>query len=94
MSISSKNQKSISGLLNDRIEQAIDAKKHQIREVLKEVENTTKASFQAHVDYHKYLMEEAKQKGDIAVAIHHKVLMETYEGILRNFTMSNAYDKV
>lgn len=39
-------------------------------------------------------MEEARQKGDLALAIHHKVLMETYEGILKNFTMSNSYDKV
>jgi len=73
--------------------QAIDAKKYQVREVLKEVESNTKTTFQAHIDYHKFLMEEARQKGDLALAIHHKVLMETYEGILKNFSMSNAYDR-
>ena len=95
LSISSKNQNStVDGLLNDRIEEAIDAKKYQIREVLKEVESNTKTSFQAHIDYHKYLMEEARERGDISSAIHHKVLMETYESILKNFSMSNAYDGV
>jgi len=81
-------------MLNDRIEEAIDAKNYQIREVLKEVERNTRSSFQAHIDYHKFLMEEAREKGDIALAIRHKVLMETYEGILKNFSMSNSYNTI
>ena len=39
-------------------------------------------------------MEEAKKKGDISSAIHHKVMMETYESILKNYSMSNSYDNV
>jgi hypothetical protein len=88
------NTKTNNEILDDRIEQAIDAKKHQMREVLKEVEKNTQTSFQGHIDYHKYLMQEAMQKGDIAAAMHHRVLMETYQSLLNNFSMSNSYDHV
>lgn len=93
MSLSSKNKTPVS-IMNDRIEQAIDAKKHQMRDVLKEVEKNFQTSIQGHIDYHTFLLAESKKKGDIASAVRHQVLIETYEGILRNYSMSNSYDNV
>jgi hypothetical protein len=91
---SAKNTRTNNELVNDRIEQAIDAKKHQMRGVLKEVERNTQISFQGHIDYHKYLMQQAMEKGDIASAMHHKILMETYQSILNNFSLSDSYDHI
>ncbi|GEM_PF-2507501 len=79
-------------LMNEQINKAIDAKKYQTREALKEVEKNTRMTFLAHVDYHKFLMEEAKKRADIPSAIHHQVMMETYEAILKNYSMSGSYD--
>jgi hypothetical protein len=80
-------------LFDDRVERAIDASRYRVREALKIVESTTKISFQGHIDYHKYLMEEARRIGDIATAMRHQVLMETYQSILKNFSLSNSYDR-
>lgn len=84
---------SVDALLEDSVNKSIDTQKYRVREALKEVEKNTRISFQAHIDFHKFLMEEAKAKGDIASAVHHQVLMETYQGILKNFSLSNSYDK-
>lgn len=91
---SARDRQKLDNFVNERIDKAIDSKQHQIREVLKEVERNTRSSYQGHMDYHKFLMEEARKKGDVALAIHHQVLMETYEGILKNFSMSNSYELV
>src|ERR1044072_2006186 len=72
---SAKNTRTNNELMNDRIEKAIDAKKHRMRGVLKEVERKTQIPFQGHIDYHKYLMRQAMEKGDVDSAMHHKVLM-------------------
>lgn len=88
-----KNTKASIEIMNDRIEQAIDAKRQQTRDVLKEVERNFQMSIRGHIDYHKYLMEEAKKNENVALMIHHRVLMETYESILKNYSMSNSYDR-
>ena len=85
--------KSIEDLFDDRISRAIDAKTHQVNETLKEVEKNFRTSIEGHVTYHRLMMETSKQNGDISGAIRHQVLLETYEGILRNYTLSSRYDK-
>jgi len=80
--------------MNDRIEQAIDAKRQQTRDVLKEVERNFQKSIQGHIDFHKFLMEEAKKTNDLSSMIHHRVLMETYESILKNYSVSSTHDWV
>ena len=81
-------------IFDRKVTQAIDAKKHQMREALKEIEGNTRKNYEAHIAYHKYMMEAAKEQGDIQGAVRHQVMTETYEAILRNFTMSGSYDKV
>jgi len=78
--------------LDEDMERAIDAKRHQTREVLKEVEKTFQTSIQAHIDYHKFLMNAAKERNDILSMNRHLILMETYESILKNYSLSGSYD--
>ena len=88
----SVKQRTSQETLDDSVSKAIDAKVCQTRDILKEIERNTRISFEGHVTHHKYLMDAAKQRGDIATAIHHQVVMETYQSILKNFSMSGAYD--
>lgn len=81
-------------ILEDRINKAIDAKRHQVRDALIEIEANFRKSIEGHITYHKYLMEQAKEHGDLAAAIRHQVMIETYEAILRNYSLSGSYDKV
>jgi hypothetical protein len=90
--ITEKKPKSIEELFDDRISRAIDAKTHQVNETLKEVEKNFRTSIEGHVTYHKLMMETSRQNGDIPGAIRHQVLLETYEGILKNYTLSSRYD--
>jgi hypothetical protein len=90
----SSQKKTAYAIMEDQMNKVIDAKRHQIREALKEVEKNTRASYLSHIEYHKYLLEQAKEKGDVATALHHRVMMETYESILKNYSMSNSYDNV
>jgi hypothetical protein len=48
---------------------------------------------EGHVEYHRYLVEESREKGDLAMAIHHQVMMETYQSILKNYSMSGSYNR-
>lgn len=54
----------------------------------------TRDNYQAHITYHKFLLQSAKDHGDIAAATHHQVMIETFEGLLKNFSMSGSYDTV
>ena len=85
--------KILEGLFDDRVNKAIDANRYQVREALKEIERDIRAFYLAHIEYHRCMMEEAKAKGDVAAAIHHQVLMEAYQGILKNFSLSESYDR-
>jgi len=81
-------------VFEDRVGKAIDAQKYRVREALKEVERNTRISYQSHIDYHKHLLREAKAHGEVANAMHHQIMVETYQSILKNYTMSNSYDNV
>ena len=81
-------------ILDERINKAIDAKKHLVREALKEIESNFRNSMEGHITYHKYLMKEAREHGELAAAIRHQVMIETYESILRNYSLSNSYNNV
>ncbi|AFU60249.1 MAG: hypothetical protein QXX64_06350 [Nitrososphaera sp.] len=85
--------KILEDLFDDKVNKAIDANRYQVREALKEIERNTRAFYLTNTEYHRRMMEEAKTKGDIATAIHHQVLMETYQGILKNFSLSESYDR-
>jgi hypothetical protein len=80
--------------LEDRVGKAINAQKARVRETLREIEINYQTSTEAHIEYHRYLMGQAKAKGDLARAIHHQVMMETYQSILKNYSMSNSYNNV
>ena len=82
------------GLMDENMERAIGAKRQQTRKVLKEVERNFQITIRAHIDYHKFLMKESEERNDLSVMTHHRILMETYEGILNNYSMSNSYDNV
>lgn len=81
-------------IFDRKVAQAIDAKRHQMREALREIESNARKSYEAHITYHKLMKEAAKEQGDIQGAVRHQVMTETYEAILRNFTMSGSYDTV
>jgi erythromycin esterase-like protein len=80
-------------IFDRKVTQAIDAKKHQMNEALREIEGNTRKNYEAHVTYHKLMAEAAREHGDFQGAMRHQVMIETYESILRNFTMSGSYDK-
>jgi len=75
-------------LISAEIDQAIEAKRHQTSEMLDEVEKHFQTLVQSHIDYHKYLMEQAKKKDEMQLVDHHRALMETYEAIIKNYSMS------
>ena len=81
-----------SRITNEVMEQAIDEKKRQVREALKEAENRTRTSFQSQNEYHRQMMEEARKKDDIAAVLHHRIMMETYDSILKYFSLSDSDD--
>lgn len=81
-------------IFDRKVTQAIDAKKHQMNEALREIEGNTRKNYEAHITYHKLMAEAAREQSDFQVAMRHQVMIETYESILRNFTMSGSYDKV
>jgi intergrase/recombinase len=81
-------------VFEDRVGKAIDAQKLRVRDALKEIEANYRTSTEAHITYHKHLMEHARAHGDLATAIHHQVMVETYQSILKNYSMSNSYDNV
>ncbi len=74
-------------MLNALIESNIST----TNEVLKEVEDNFITSTKAHITYHQQLMEIAKDGGDMAQYMHHRVMLETYETILRNYEASRRY---
>jgi hypothetical protein len=86
--------RTIESIFESKVNQAIDAKKYQVREALKSVEKMTRDNYEAHVTYHKFLLQSAKERGDIATATHHSVMIDTFEMLLKNFSMSGSYDKV
>jgi hypothetical protein len=81
-------------VFEDRIGKAIDAQKLGVREALREIEANYRTTTEAHITYHRELMQHAKDHGDIATAIHHQVMMETYQSILKNYSMSNSYNNM
>jgi predicted transcriptional regulator len=84
---------SVEEAFDDRISKAIDLKKNQTKGVLQEIEANFRKSIEGHVEYHRYLVQQSKEKGDIATAIHHQVMMETYQSILKNYSMSGSYNR-
>jgi predicted transcriptional regulator len=84
---------SVEEAFDDRISKAIDLKKKQTKDVLQEIEANFRKSVEGHVEYHRYLVQQSKEKGDIATAIHHQVMMETYQSILKNYSMSGSYNR-
>lgn len=88
------DNRAVEELFDKKINQAIDAKKHEMRGALKEIEHNTRKNYEAHITYHKLMAEAAREQGDIQGAMRHQVMIETYEAILRSFTMSGSYDKV
>ena len=60
-------------------------------EVLKEVEDNFITSTKAHITYHEHLMKIADESGDVNSYMHHRVMCETYETILRNYEASRRY---
>jgi hypothetical protein len=89
-----EDAKTVESIFESKVSQAIDAKKYQVKEALKSVEQMTRDNYQAHITYHKFLLQSAKDHGDIAAATHHQVMIETFEGLLKNFSMSGSYDTV
>jgi hypothetical protein len=85
---------SVTEIFDDRTNKAIDSKRYQVRNRLMEIEANIRKSIEGHITYHKYLMQEAKNVGDMAQAMHHQVMMETYESVLKNYSMSNSYNNV
>jgi hypothetical protein len=83
----------VENIFESKVSQAIDAKKYQVRQALKHVEDITRKNYEGQITYHKYLKESALEHGDLAAATHHQVMIETFESILRNFSMSGSYDK-
>jgi hypothetical protein len=88
------DNRTIEELFDRKISQAIDAKKDQMRDSLREIEANTRKNYEAHLTYHKLMAETAREQGDIQGGVRHQVMIETYESILRSFTMSGSYDKV
>lgn len=88
-----RKNNSVEEAFDDRISKAIDLRKKQTKDVLQEIETNFRKSIEGHVEYHRYLVEQSKEKGDIATAIHHQVMMETYQSILKNYSMSGSYNR-
>ena len=88
-----RKNNSVEEAFDDRISKAIDLRKKQTKDVLQEIEANFRKSIEGHVEYHRYLVQQSKEKGDIATAIHHQVMMETYQSILKNYSMSGSYDR-
>jgi hypothetical protein len=40
------------------------------------------------------MLEESNKREEMSLMIHLRVMMETYEGILMNYSLSNCYDSM
>lgn len=63
-------------------------------DILREVEDNFITSTKGHITYHEYLMKSAEQNGSTHLYLHHRVMMETYETMLRNYEASRRYGSV
>jgi len=88
-----RKNNSIEEAFEDRVNKAIDLRQKQTKDILQEIESNFRKSIEGHIEYHRYLVEQSREKGDIALAIHHRVMMETYQSILKNYSMSGSYNK-
>ena len=61
--------------------------------VLKEVETNFRKTISGHIEYHRYLENEALKEGHTLRARHHAVRRTVYEQILSNYSLSQIYDK-
>jgi hypothetical protein len=62
-----------------------------VADALREVENNFVISTKAHITYHEHLMKMADESGDFNSYMHHSVMKDTYESILRNYEASRRY---
>lgn len=78
-------------MLDENVNSLIDARNQQTREALKEIEKTFRSGIESHIAYHKLLMESARERGDLPAAMRCQVMIETYESILKNYSLSKSY---
>lgn len=76
---------------SDQINAIIGTRLAATDEVLREIERNFITSTKGHITYHKKLMELAEKSGDMRSYLHHRVMMETYETLLRNYEASSRY---
>lgn len=76
---------------NEAMKAKIDAQGAATAGVLREVEDNFITSTKAHITYHEYLMKATQESGDMNGYMHHRVMMETYETILKNYEASRRY---
>jgi len=88
-----RKNNSVEEAFDDRVNKAIDLRQKQTKDILQEIESNFRKSIEGHIEYHRYLVEQSREKGDIALAIHHRVMMETYQSILKNYSMCGSYNK-
>jgi hypothetical protein len=72
----------------------IDSQVSSTADALREIENNFITSTKAHITYHEHLMKLAEEDVDMNRYMHHRVMMETYQTILRNYEASRRYGSV
>jgi hypothetical protein len=72
----------------------IESKVAATADVLREIEDNFITSAKGHVTYHQHLMKLAEENGDMNSFMHHRVMMETYETMLRNYEASRRYGSI
>lgn len=78
----------------ESINAMIESKVAATADVLREIEDNFITSAKGHVTYHQHLMELAQESGDMNRFMHHRVMMETYETMLKNYEASRRYGSI
>lgn len=87
-----QRRKTINEIFDEKVNSIIDARNQQTKEALKEIEKTFRTGIESHITYHRILMKSAKERGDLPAVMRCQVMIETYESILKSYSLSRSYD--